>query len=176
MEIMLEAIVVQALGPSSEAEILIFKRFRTAWPNIDQNKFSIVSSKPDALRCVENIAGNTILFAEKQLNDYQPRDDYKEMLTLKIMFLGGVPNKGMSFRAPAGFHRARWMEKAIYCQLKLKFFMLRDQFKETKKEIKAITEICVFVVTIYVRCWFHASVATSAPRNNLWRLKNLKKF
>lgn len=173
MEILLEAIVVQALGPSSGPEILIFKRFRSAWPNIDQNKFSIVSSDPDALRCVENIAGSAISFAEKQLNDYQPRDDYKELLTLTIIFLGAVPNKGISFRAPAGLHRARWMAKAIYC---LKLFMFKDQFKLSKKELKAITEICVFVVTIYIRCWFQAPVATSAPRNDLWLLKNLKKF
>ncbi|GBP23164.1 hypothetical protein EVAR_82327_1 [Eumeta japonica] len=36
MEIVLEAVVVQALGPSSGPEILIFKRFRSAWPSIDQ--------------------------------------------------------------------------------------------------------------------------------------------
>lgn len=96
MEIMLEAVVLQALGPSCGSEILIFKRFRTAWPNIDRNKFSTVSSDPNALRCVENVASSTILFAEKQLNDYQPRDDYEELLKLTIIFLGGVgtPTKG----------------------------------------------------------------------------------
>ncbi|GBP21285.1 hypothetical protein EVAR_11680_1 [Eumeta japonica] len=86
MEIVLEAVVVQALGPSSGPEILIFKRFRSAWPSIDQRKFSIVSSDPDALRYVQNIADSTISFAKKQLNDYQPRDDYKELLTLTIIF------------------------------------------------------------------------------------------
>lgn len=171
IELMLEAVVIQALGPSSGP--VIFKRFRTAWPNIDQNKFSTVSSDPDALRCVENVASSTISFAEKQLNDYQPRDDYRELLKLTIIFLGGVSNNGISFRAPAGLHRARWMAKAIYC---LKLFMFRDQLKLTKRELKTITEICVFVVTIYVRCWFQTPVATSAPRNDLWLLKNLKKF
>ncbi|GBP85747.1 hypothetical protein EVAR_97243_1 [Eumeta japonica] len=121
MEIVLEAVVVQALGPSSGPEILIFKRFRSAWPSIDQR----------------------------------------------------VPNKGISFRAPAGLHRARWMAKAIYC---LKLFMFRDQFKMTKRELKAITEVCVFVVMIYIRCWYQAPLATSAPRNDLWLLNNLKKF
>lgn len=173
MEIMLEAVVVEALGPSSGPEILIFKRFRTFWPNIDQNKFSGVSSDPDTLRCVENVISSTISFAEKQLSDSQPRDDYKELLNLTIIFLGGVPNKGITFRAPACLHRARWMAKAIYC---LKLFIFRDQFKLTKKEHKAITEICVFVVTIYVRCWFQAPLATSAPMNDMWLLKSLKKF
>lgn len=173
LEIMLEAVVNEALGPSSGPEILIFKRFRTAWSNIDQNNFSTVSSDSDALRCVENVADSTILFAEKQLNVYQPRDDYKELLKLTIIFLGSVPNKGISFRAPAGLHRARWMAKTIYC---FKLFMFKDQFKLTKRELKAITEICVFVVIIYVKYWFQAPVASSAPRNDLWLLKNLKSF
>jgi hypothetical protein len=173
MEIMLEAVVLQALGPSSGPEILVFKRFKTAWPNIDQNKFSTISSDPDALRCVENVASSTIVFAENQLKDFQPRDDYKELLQLTIIFLGGVPSKGISFRAPAGLHRARWMAKAIYC---FKLFMFKDQFKLTKRELKAITEICVFVVVVYVRCWFQAPAASSAPRNDLWLLKQLKSF
>lgn len=68
MAIMLEAVVVQALGPSSGPEIQIFKRFRNAWPKIDQNKFNTVSSDLNALRCVRNLANSTISFAEK-LND-----------------------------------------------------------------------------------------------------------
>ncbi|CAB3241244.1 unnamed protein product [Arctia plantaginis] len=89
MEILLEAIVHQALGPLSGPEILIFKRFREICLDIDQNKFSTVSSNPDALRYVGKIAGSAILFAEKQ-----PRDDYKVLLTLPIIFLEGVPNNG----------------------------------------------------------------------------------
>lgn len=60
MEIMLEAVVTQALGPSSGPEILIFKRFRTFWPNINQNKFTTVSSDPDALSCVKNVASSIV--------------------------------------------------------------------------------------------------------------------
>lgn len=45
-KMLLEAIVVRALVLSSAQQILIFKRFRSAWSNIDQHKFSIVSSDP----------------------------------------------------------------------------------------------------------------------------------
>lgn len=173
MEIMLEAVIIEVLGPSSAPDILVFKRFKTAWPNIDQSKFSTIQSDLNALKCVEHITSSIIAFAEKQLHVFQPRDDYKELLNLTIIFLGGVPKKGISFRAPAGLHRARWIAKAIYS---LKLFMFKDQFKLTKRELKAITEICVFVIAIYVRCWFQTPVACQAPRNDLWLLKELKSF
>lgn len=123
MEIMLEAVVLQALGPSSGPEILILKHFRTAWRNIGQNKFTTVSSDHDASKCVENVATETILFAQKQLNDFLPRDDYKELLKLAIIFLGGMSNSGITFRAPARLHGARWMAKAIYF---FKLFVFKD--------------------------------------------------
>ncbi|CAH2089533.1 unnamed protein product [Euphydryas editha] len=95
----------------------------------DEKEAIVVQELDLALRYVENIAGSAISFAEQQLNDYQLHDDYKELLTLTIIFLGAVPNKRISFRAPAGLHRARWMAKAIYC---VKLFMVREQFKLKK--------------------------------------------
>ncbi|GBP47294.1 hypothetical protein EVAR_38058_1 [Eumeta japonica] len=58
-----------SIGPSSGPEILIFKRFRSAWPSIDQRKFSIVSSDPDALRYASNFASsNHLLLVRIQVN------------------------------------------------------------------------------------------------------------
>ena len=51
----------------------------------------------------------------------QPREDYREFLELVIIFLGGTPPRGISFRGPGAFHLARWMAKAIYC-LKMYLF------------------------------------------------------
>jgi hypothetical protein len=62
-----------------------------------------------------------ISFAQKQLKQFQPRDDYKELLNLTIIFLGGTPEKGISVRTPAGLHRATWMAKA---NSSLKFFFI----------------------------------------------------
>jgi hypothetical protein len=82
-----------------------------------------------------------ISFTQKQLKQFQPRDDYKELLNLTIIFLGGTPEKGISVRTPAGRHRARWMAKAIYS---LKVYLFREQIKLTKREEKGIRKICVF--------------------------------
>ncbi|CAB0013938.1 unnamed protein product [Nesidiocoris tenuis] len=89
------------------------------------------------------------------------------------MFLGGIPKNGINFMAPAGLHRARWMAKGIYA---IKVYMFRGEFKMTKKEEVAITELCMFVVSIYVYHWFQAPSCRFAPRNDLKLLKDLKAY
>jgi hypothetical protein len=80
-----------------------------------------------------------ISFAQKQLKQFQPRDDCKEVLNLTIIFLGGTSEKGISFTAPAGLHRARWVAKTIYS---LKLYLFREQFKLTKREERNSRKLC----------------------------------
>lgn len=75
----------------------------------------------------KNIASNPILIAEEQ------EEDYQELLKCVIMFLVGVPHKGISVGGPAG----------ISCIMNCKSNLLK---------LKEMTEICVFVVIIYVIC------------------------
>jgi hypothetical protein len=173
MEIMLEAVVGQSFGPSSGPDIQLFKRFKNNWDNIDQSDCKSVVYDTTSSKILENIAADTISFAQNQLQVYQPRDDYKELLNLTIIYLGGVPVKGVSFRRPAGLHRARWMAKAMYC---LKIFLFNHQFKLTKNEEKSVKDICIFTVMIYIKYWFQASAGYSAPRNDLQLLKDLAAF
>ena len=91
------------------------------------------------------------------------------MLELTIIFLGSVPTRGVSFKAPAGPHWARCMAKAIYA---LKIWMLRSQFQLIKREERGIWDVCIFTVHLYVKAWFTALSAISAPRNDLKLLKS----
>lgn len=81
--------------------------------------------------------------------------------------------KEISFIAPAGLHRARWMAKAIYA---LKIWMFRGQFKLTKKEEKGMLEICIFTVRLYITAWYQAPGATLAPRLDLQLLKDIDAY
>lgn len=56
----------------------------------------------------EKITDNTteiIECSQNQLIDFQPRDDYKELLGLAIIFLG-VPERGVNLRSLSELHRA----------------------------------------------------------------------
>lgn len=56
---------------------------------------------------------SVLSFCQEQLEQRQPRNDYKELLELVIIFLGGVPPKGVKFRKTGSISRARWMSRAI---------------------------------------------------------------
>lgn len=63
---------------------------------------------------LKGISDEILIFAKNKIKDNFPRDDYKELLELIIIFLGGVPPQGIHFRAPGAYQLARWMAKAIY--------------------------------------------------------------
>ena len=173
LEIVLQAVVLDCLGPSKGPEITIFNWFKNTWQFINRADFQTASSDECVFTAVSHVITDIIAFAEMQTLLYQPRDDYRELLDLTIIFLGGTPSKGISFRAPAGLHQARWMAKAIYA---LKIWMFRSQFKLTKRQEKALADICQFTVIIYVKAWFQASSAPSAPRIDLQLLKDIYSY
>ena len=91
LEIMLEAVVMLSLGPSKGPDIAIFKRFQSSWKFIDRSNYVTVRSDKVLTSAVSSVASEIIAFAESQLQQFQPRDDYRELLELTIIFLGGVP-------------------------------------------------------------------------------------
>lgn len=107
------------------------------------------------------------------LTEKQPRDDYKELLELTLVFLEETPKKPAMFRAPGAVHHARWMAKAIYS---LKMFLFREEFELSKQEENDLGQICVFIVTIYVEAWFSCTLPIHAPYNDFLLLQNVHHF
>lgn len=173
MEIMLESVVQNEIGPSSGPDNLLFKRFQKNWQSINKEEYLTLITDKESMEKLQDKKDEIIEFATEQLTEYQPRDDYKELLQLSILFLGGELENGVSFKKPAGLHRARWMAKSIYS---LKIFLFREQFRLTKHEERGLREICIFTVLIYIKYWFQAPSASSAPRNDLELLKDLKNY
>lgn len=104
---------------------------------------------------------------------HHPRADYRELLELACIFLGGTPPRGIKFKKPGATHHARWLSKAIYS---LKMYLFRDQFTLKRTEIEGLREICVFVVLFYVKAWFQAPSAVAAPQCDLNLLQELIKY
>jgi len=47
-------------------------------------------------------------------NHDRKRDDYKEVIELCVIYLGGDLQKSVSFKRPGAIHKARWMVKLLY--------------------------------------------------------------
>jgi len=108
-----------------------------------------------------------------QLRQFQPRDDYKELLQIALLFLGVPAEEGQHILAPGAYHQARWMAKLIYC---LKIYIFRSQFNLTTRELSSLREFNVFVVLIYLKAWYTCQCFVSAPHNDLTLLKQLATY
>jgi len=112
---------------------------------------------------------NILSFLKNQLLTYQPRDDYKELLLLAILFLGDT-DVSTTIHALGSYHRARWMGKLIYC---FKIYLFRSQFKLTSKELNGLQQFNLFITSTYLQAWYTRPSAASAPRQDFQMLKKL---
>ncbi|ESO08467.1 hypothetical protein HELRODRAFT_169320 [Helobdella robusta] len=88
LEIMLETVVKHSFGLSTSPDITIFKRFKEHWPLIDKSTFQTVLTDDSSTSAIVDIAEEIIEFAKKQLTTFQPRENYRELLDLVIIYLG----------------------------------------------------------------------------------------
>lgn len=165
----------------------LFGHFREFWPQIDQTKYRTATEDKDAAQRVKEMRENVITFALQQLNAECHRDDYEELLELTIIFLGGILPKGIKFRYPGAFNRARWMARAIYA---IKMWLFREQFpiqphQSTKRASRQsysqkmwdhLLRVSLFVTTTYVKYWFTCTSPNDAPRNDLQFLKAIHTY
>lgn len=169
-ELVIGAVFHKCLGPSGGPDLPIFKRFKEQWPFIDQHQYHDVTSSEQAASQVADIQDSIIQFVANMQSQSQPRDDYREMLELVLIYLGITPHNEVHFMAPGAIHQARWMAKVLYT---MKIWLFRLQFKLTAKEESGLSDICIFVVRLYVKAWFTAPNAAAAPANDLQFLKDL---
>lgn len=99
-------------------------------------------------------------FCYRQFAIALPRDDYKELLQLTLMFLGEDVG-GM--RSPGPTSHARWMAKGIY---DLKMFLFREQFTLIARELKGCRDVCIFFGTTLhqIMVWLYKCHCSSKSR------------
>lgn len=168
-ELVLRSCFDSLMDATSGPDMVLFKRFRETWTKIDKNVYITDSNEvPDDVR-------STILqFIEHQLSTQkQLRDDYRELLELTMIFLGGIPKNGVSFHVPGAVSHARWMSKAIYA---FKIFLFQDQFQLSHREKNSLRRICIFLARVYVRAWFLSSEAIKAPYHDFLFMRQLVNY
>lgn len=174
MELVVGAAFEKTIGGASTGpEILPFKRFQEHWQFVDQEKFQPASTDPSVEVLVSSSRADILEFANDQLKNSQPRDDYLEFVELSIIFIGGVPARGIHFRVPGAMHRARWMAKIIYA---IKMWLFRDQLHMAAAERRGIRDLAVFAVLIHLRAWMTAPLAVEAPLNDFMLMGQLLRY
>ena len=129
---------------------------------LDKTNFQTSAPSEFVSDAVSKVASEIIIFAEKHLHEFQPRDDHRELLELTIVFLGGT--------LPKGFIQSQTSTNQVDGKIYLfEDLMFRELFKMTKKKkTKELqTYICMFTVLLHVKARFRASSTPSAPRIDL---------
>ncbi|KAK3910236.1 polyprotein [Frankliniella fusca] len=165
LELVLGAVFENTVGLSKTPDFLYGDMLKKKWDALDKEKYRTAAASRGILRKIPN-ADETIKFCCDQLETRQPRDDYRELLELTIIFLGGsVPGKPQyAFRKPGATSKTRWMAKALYLY---KIWIFGKQLKLSTEESERFLAACTFLCTYYVRHWFECPVAVKAPANDL---------
>ena len=166
LEVVCGDVFKSVFGAMSAPSVPLFRRFQEQWPMIDQTTYEpctdhrlskeLESDRNDAIDFFTNM-----LLRE---SDSIPREDYRELLELAILFLGKVPPRGVRFRMPGAFHHARWMAKLLYV---LKLNLFRKQFQLTPRESHSCLEFGLFIALVYIRPWITCTNSCDAPTNDL---------
>ena len=136
LDLIAAATFKKVLPSSSSPNIQLFKCFKDNWEFIDQAKYEDASTDEVAASGVEDIQEEMMKFIEGVLTtETQPRDDYKELMELTLLFLGRSSSWEPDFESPELNHHARWMTKVIYT---FKVWMFCSQFRITSHEQKGL--------------------------------------
>jgi hypothetical protein len=163
---------------SSGPDINIFRKFQAQWDSINKMAYTTMLEEESLHELLKNRREEMIIYLLNVLeNGTHPREDYKELLQLPLLYLGGWSQKDFPFRAPGALHQARWMAKAIY-SLKIALFtrQLMNVPGISKKELNGMKQVGFFVCLIYVRFWHEAVVIRWAPKNDLDMLQLLNSY
>lgn len=134
---------------STGPEIVIFKKFKDNWTNLNHHQ-PILQDR--SLIAVSNVVKN---FVEDQLKLNQSRNDYRELIELAAMMIGLKVK--FNIRKPGAMHRARWMMRAIY-SLKIQLLYAGNEKvinitkKKASRNSKDESFYCGSVFTIMVYC------------------------
>lgn len=96
-EIMLMEVFLVTMGKSTGPDIGLLKRFKKQWTQLAMDDCKRRMDDDEVFSDLQNVSDNILQFCFHQLQAVQPRDDYRELLGLTIIFLGNVPPWGVHF-------------------------------------------------------------------------------
>ncbi|GBN39023.1 hypothetical protein AVEN_58541-1 [Araneus ventricosus] len=157
---------------TSSPVVAFFKKIRAKWNNLEKENYMDGYKYLNAI-CSESEILSNVNYLSNALKNKNLKNDYQELVELGIVFIGRNSDSTIKIRPPGALHHARWMAKAIYS---FKIFLFRQLLSLKMSEVNGLKNICLFLVTVYVKSWLESSSAIGAPLNDLMFLKKLKKY
>ena len=170
LELIIGTVFDELFGESNGPNIGLFQYFVNVFESLDLKNFDY-GLPEDKISFEEKY--DLLEFINNQFSCFHPRDDYKEVLELAYIILNGNTEKKFTIKSPGAISHARWMCKLIYI---FKLFLFRNQLILLETERDSLQRFVVFILKNYLKVWYVAPVAASAPNNDLIFLKTLNKY
>ena len=167
-------VVKTVTGTTTDPGVGMFRRLKKEWSEllIDHDNL-VIFDISDLVPKLQEEAKTVLEWAiEQQDKKVWPREDYKELLDLLIVSLGGKV-KDFSFKMPGADHHARWMLKVIYY---LKIRLLSNIFEISPEDMDKVTQVAEFIVLFYAKYWLQAPLPTAAARIDLEFMANIQYY
>ena len=145
-----------------------YKDFKNSWSSLqlDTEKMKVFDRKKydDNTFLIEK-ADESLSWAEDHLKkETFPRDDYRELNELIVVFLGGQVSGGFKPKRKGAMHEARFMADAIYI---LSMELFSNEYIMEPKLASQIHKMAVFVALGHGPNFLKCAVASRAPTNDL---------
>lgn len=158
-------------------DILIFKKFKEAWKTLDRSHYDTALLDAQLMNHFTNAELMDVKhFCQEQINTFQPRGDYKEMMQLILTLFGELNVRGatnVDILAPGSVSRARWMSKILYV---IKIYLFRAQFDLSADQLSDIRRLICFITKVYSYSWYTCPNAVNAARNDHTLLQKLLEY
>ena len=158
LEVVLRSAFEAAFGKSSSPNVVLFKRFQQKWTFIDRPYYQPGPTDEHLKKHILPVPADILSFANAELCVKQPRDDYRELLELTIIFLGKVCQVELCSSV-----YSIMLAGCQKCCTASRFGFFVTNFNLTKEEEIGIRDICLFCSLLYVRSWMKCSLPTEAP-------------
>ena len=168
-EIYIKAAFESIYGEDNSPDYAFFQQFARSWHLIDEDNYDSLEIQDENDRLQQN---EIIQFCLNQLENFQPRDDYREALELVLITLGHKTQK-FSFKRPGACHKARWLAVVIYC---LKINLFRVQLGIPPEDCLQLERLIRFICLIYIQHWYLSPTARNAPHMDLLLHKKMVSY
>ena len=152
----------------------VFKSFANVWHSINRQDYRTFQSTDRKLKAATEAALEMLMGWLRDSTNL--REDYKKLLELTILFLGGTfPSQyRFTFKAPGAFTHSRWMARIIYTLMIALFQHQLEHISEfAEYDLDRIWSLAAFLSLYYVRYWFLSPNLADAAVNDLEMWNNL---
>ena len=177
-ELILKAAFQTLFGKTTGPSATFFSCLKTSRKSLDLTDLRL---PPTPASCRSSVDALLHFLDERLLpenNEHLTRGDYKELLELAKICLGGTVERKRNYTyqlSKLGADRnARWMAKCLYV---LKLSLLQHQIPSlTAQTKKKINNMSSFILHCYIRYWFTSPSLTGAASNDLKMYQDLTTF